>query len=87
MVKFPQYLGSPLQILWFELDEFVLWMAFFVLGMLFHWIFFLTSFVVSWLYHRSKQESTRGFLVHSLYRLGILQLNGYPIYFETEYQE
>ena len=86
--KFPKYLHKPLMILWFELDEFIVFIVGFALSAmksgLWHW-FLLPVFV--WYYMRIKRKNARGFLKHALYMLGFTKMQGYPEYFEKEFAE
>jgi type IV conjugative transfer system protein TraL len=85
--KFPRYLSSPLQVLWFESDEIALIAICYTLGLLFGLIGWIMMVVVPYLYSRIKKNYPRGFLKHCLYFIGLLHLKGYPIFFEKEFLE
>ncbi len=85
--KFPQYLSKPLQVLWFETDELIVFFFSLTLALMFGkfmWIFF---FVFQYLYTKTKKTKARGFLRHSLYIFGFLKMKNYPEYFEREFHE
>lgn len=85
--KFPQYLSSPYQILWFETDDLAIVMIFFLLALLFGHIFWLMVLVGPYIYTKIKKRYPRGFLRHILYFLGLIKMKGYPSYFEKEFTE
>ncbi len=87
MNRFPQYLSRPLQVLWWEVDEFVIVIIFFMLAMMFGYVFYILMFIVPYLYSKNKNKYPRGFFKHILYFVGVLKLNGYPTYFEREFIE
>ena len=84
---FPQYLSAPFQVLWFEADELGIVMIFFVLAMIFGGLFWVLQVIGPWYYSSIKKRSPRGFLRHILYFVGVLELKGYPTYFEKEFCE
>lgn len=85
--RFPQYLSRPIQILWFETDELVLGLFTLTLALIYGNIMWLVFLVSQYLYTRTKRKNARGFLKHLLYALGLIQINGYPPYFEREFHE
>lgn len=86
-VKFPRYLSSPFQVLWFETDELGIILMFFVLAMMFGYLFWILLFTGPYYYGKLKKNYPRGFLKHTLYFLGLKPLKGYPSYFEKEFLE
>jgi hypothetical protein len=85
--SFPQYLGKPIQVLWFELDELIIFIFTLTFALIyggFMWIIFIT---IQWFYTRTKRKHARGFLKHILYMLGLLEMRNYPEYFEKEFHE
>lgn len=85
--RFPQYLSAPYQVLWFEADDLLLIMMFFVFTMVFSgWLFPLVV-IGPWLYARAKRKYPRGFLKHWLYFMGLVSMPGYPNYFQKEFFE
>jgi len=85
--KFPQYLSKPFQVLWFEVDELVLFLFFLTLSLLYGklmWIIFLIS---QYSYTKTKRSQARGFLKHVLYAFGLVKMNHYPDYFQQEFHE
>lgn len=85
--KFPQYLSSPYQVLWFESDELLMILMFFVFSMVFSGWFFPLIIIVPWIYRKIKTKYPRGFLKHCLYFLGLISIKGYPNYFQEEFFE
>jgi len=85
--KFPQYLGSPLQVLWLETDDLCLFFAFFTLAMIFGGVNWILAFGAPWIYSKLKRRYTKGFLVHFMFIIGLIEFKGYPIYFEKEFYE
>ena len=84
---FPQYLHRPLQILWFELDEVIIFFACFSATMIYgRWLWLIWP-VGQYAYSRTKRNNPRGFLKHVLYILGFVQMKGYPEYFQKEFHE
>ena len=85
--SFPQYLGKPIQVLWFELDELIIFVFTLTFALIyggFMWIIFIA---IQWFYTRTKRKHARGFLKHILYTLGLLEMKNYPEYFEKEFHE
>jgi type IV conjugative transfer system protein TraL len=85
--RFPQYLSSPFQVLWFETDELVIVVVFLIVALIFGYLFWLLLFVGPYLYTRLKKKYPRGFLRHVLYFIGLIRIKGYPSYFEKEFFE
>jgi len=83
----PQHLHKPLQVLWWDSDEFMIIFLFLVGGLLFHWGFYLPMLIVPYLYGRFKKAYPRGFLKHLLYFGGFKEFKKYPIFFEKEFIE
>lgn len=84
---FPQYLSKPIQVLWFEIDELVIFLFTLTVALIYGgitWLLFVASQV---LYTRTKRKNARGFLKHILYMLGLLDMKNYPEYFEKEFHE
>lgn len=85
--SFPQYLGKPIQVLWFELDELIIFLFTLTIALIyggFMWIIFIG---VQWFYTLTKRKHAKGFLKHILYMLGLLEMKNYPEYFEKEFHE
>lgn len=85
--RFPQYLSKPFQVLWFEVDELILFLFTLTLALIygsFMWILFI---VLQYLYSKTKRKQCRGFLKHILYVLGFVRMKNYPEYFQREFHE
>jgi hypothetical protein len=84
---FPKYLSAPYQILWFESDDLAIIMQFFAMAILFGGFFWLLIVIGPYFYAKFKSKYPRGFFKHCFLFLGIIHLKGYPIFFETHFQE
>ncbi len=85
--RFPLYLSRPFQIIWFEADELLIGVAFYLLTNIFS-IWFLPFIVIGPCYIKSiKSSHPRGFIKHIFYIIGFAKFKGYPIYFEKNFQE
>jgi type IV conjugative transfer system protein TraL len=85
--KFPQYLSKPFQVLWFEVDELVLFLFFLTLSLLYGKLMWLIFLVFQYSYTKTKRSQARGFLKHVLYVFGLIKMNNYPDYFQQEFHE
>ena len=80
---FPQYLGAPVQILFWESDELGLMAGVFSLAVSFGgWLLWALVFITPWYYRRMKMKYPRGFFLHLLYFVGLIEMKNYPTYFE-----
>ncbi|MBI3753974.1 MAG: conjugal transfer protein TraL [Deltaproteobacteria bacterium] len=85
--RFPKYLSSPYQVLWFETDDMGIIALFSTLAMMIGGWFWLLLFAGPYGYGRLKRKYPRGFLKHCFYFSGVVTLKGYPIFFEKTFQE
>ncbi len=85
--KFPQYLSKPIQILWFETDELILFVFTLTLALIYGKIMWIVFLVTQYFYTRTKRLKPRGFLKHILYLLGLIKIKNYPDYFQREFHE
>lgn len=85
--SFPQYLGKPIQVLWFELDELIIFIFTLTLALIYGGLMWIIFIGVQWFYTRTKRKHAKGFLKHILYMLGFLEMKNYPEYFEKEFHE
>jgi type IV conjugative transfer system protein TraL len=85
--EIPQYLHQPIKILWFDLDEIVLFNILLMLAMIFGNIFWLLLFILPYIVSRAKKSKARGFLRHYLYKIGIIDFKMVPPYFERKFAE
>ncbi|MDO9566372.1 MAG: type IV conjugative transfer system protein TraL [Candidatus Desulfaltia sp.] len=84
---FPQYLASPLQVLWFEGDDLAIMLISFVIASVFHGFWWLLIIVGPWLYIKTKRKYPQSFLKHMMYFSGIKTLKYYPIFFKDKFLE
>ena len=85
--SFPQYLSKPIQVLWFESDELILFVFTLTLALIYGKIMWLVFLVTQYFYTRTKRLKPRGFLKHILYMFGLIQMKNYPEYFQREFHE
>jgi len=85
--SFPQYLGKPIQVLWFEVDELIIFIFTLTLALIYGGLMWIIFVGVQWFYTRTKRKHAKGFLKHILYMLGLLEMKNYPEYFEKEFHE
>lgn len=86
-MKFPKYLSSPYQVLWFESDDIALIAMFLTLALIFGNVFWILLFAGPVVYMKFKKHYPRGFLKHLLYFIGFVKFHGYPQFFEKEFLE
>ena len=85
--RLPQFLHKPVQVLWFDAEEFVVVMATVfvatVVGGLVGWFLFGALFLfIPW-----KRSKPRGFMPHLAYRWGVVRLKHYPASTQTVFFE
>jgi type IV conjugative transfer system protein TraL len=87
MEPFPRYLSAPLQILWWDPDEFGAIMIGFLCGVILGGFAWFSIIAVPVLYKRVKADRPRGFPAHLSYSLALLTFEGYPPFFEERFFE
>lgn len=86
-VRMPQYLHLPYQVLFFDLEDLIILLMSLAFALIFHLgLLLLGSFLV-FLNQKIKTNYPRGFLIHLLYRMGILTFYKYPFGFEKDFRE
>lgn len=86
--RFPRYLSSPFQVLWFETDELGIIFFFLLLALVFGgWWSWVLLFAGPYVYTKVKKKYPRGFLRHTMYFLGLVNLPGYPSAFAKTFRE
>lgn len=86
--RFPQYLSSPVQVLWFELDEVGLIFTCLSLALVFGgWFWWLSVIVIPWIYRIFKSRHPKGFANNLIYLFGLKELPHYPGAFQNRYEE
>jgi len=85
--RFPQYLSSPVQVLWFESDELAMLFLCLILAMIFGGVFWLLMAAGPFVYSRLKKNYPRGFFKHLTYFIGIKELSPYPGPFQNFFVE
>lgn len=85
--KFPQYLNAPLQLAWWEIDVVAVAVFSVYVGLFLRGPFYITMFLLPYLYSKFKKNYPRGFLRHLFYFIGLTEFKGYPSYFEKRFIE
>lgn len=85
--RFPQYLSKPFQVLWFEVDELVIFLFSLTLALIYGKLMWVVFVAVQYFYTRTKRKKPRGFLKHALYVMGFIQMKNYPDFFLQEFHE
>ena len=87
MERFPQYLSSPMQVLWWESDEVAIILTLLAMALVFGGIFWIVMFAGSGLYSGVKKKYPKGFLKHMIYFSGMKDLKHYPSAFQSKFSE
>ena len=76
--KIPRYLNALPQVLWWELDEFLIVIAFMMIGILVNkgLIFGIIGVIVTKFYTKVKYRRQEGYMKHLLYMLGFYNAPG-----------
>ena len=86
--KTPQYLNKPLQFMWFESDEVLVGVFFYIVNLNFLGGWFWLSLILGpAAYRQIKKKKPRGYLKHLLYSWGIASFTHYPSSFEQIFYE
>jgi type IV conjugative transfer system protein TraL len=85
--KFPQYLSSPLQILWFETDDLGIILLCFMVGSMIGGLSWALLLAGPYVYAKFKKKYPPGFFQHLLYFVGLKTMKDYPNPFANEFQE
>lgn len=85
--RLPQYLHKPVQVLWFDAEEFVVVLATvfvaLMIGGTLGWLLFGSLFLfIPW-----KRSKPRGYIPHLIYRYGIMHFRNYPRSTQTRFFE
>jgi type IV conjugative transfer system protein TraL len=80
--RIPKYLDSQPIILFWELDEFIIFVLIIFTGMFIRhqFIGFLLAFIVIQTFKKIKKKKHKGFLFHLAYKLGFIQMKNIPPY-------
>lgn len=85
--RMPLWLGSPMQMLWWETDEVIVIMTCLSAAVLVGGWAWLALLVGPFGYIRLKKAYPRGYLKHMLYFAGVAKFDGYPSHFEKKFSE
>ena len=77
--RVPQHLHLPTQILWFDAHEFVVLVLAFTLALIVKSWAWVPIMVLAGVVIFIKRRRPRGWLLHILYRIGIVRIKGYPL--------
>lgn len=84
---FPQYLSAPFQILFWEADDMGVIMIFLAFALSSGGWWWVMLLIGPYIYSSIKKNRPRGYLRHLLYMAGLVELKGYPSYWEQEFRE
>ncbi len=88
MARIPQYLHRQMQVLWWEADEFIIFMLGLSLWILFGgYEFLLMGLIVPIIYSKLKKRYPRGLLKHLMYFTGFKEFRGYPSFYIKKFIE
>ncbi|EJJ0671544.1 hypothetical protein ACNJ8R_004139 [Cronobacter sakazakii] len=76
--RFFRYPHQPIQIFWFDRDEWLILIASYLASMQLGGLSWLIIFPVSIVAIKIKRTKGRGFFRHTLYNLGLVEIYGYP---------
>ena len=87
--KFPQYMSSPLEVLWWEVDQVTIAVVSFTGALLMKGgvAMWAVAFLINYLFNKAKRNKPRGFIKHILYMFGFAKLQNYPDFFEQKFHE
>ncbi|WP_339145180.1 hypothetical protein [Pseudoalteromonas galatheae] len=85
--RMPRYIHKPLQILWFDVNEVVILVIFYLAAMTFGGLMWLTLIIGPALIIPYKRKQPRGFFQHAMYLLGYAKLWGYPLPVSKKFKE
>lgn len=83
----PRYIHKPLQILWFDVNEVIIIVMFYLASMTFGGLMWLLLIVGPALFIPYKRKQSRGYFQHLLYKAGFVQLTGYPLPITSKFKE
>ncbi|KAA0257524.1 type IV conjugative transfer system protein TraL [Deferribacter autotrophicus] len=85
--RIPKYLDSQPVILFWELDEFILFIVIIFVSMFIRhqFIGFVIAFTVVQTFKKIKKKKHKGFLFHVGYKLGLVQIKNIPPYHIKEF--
>lgn len=78
-VRLPQYLHLPVQLLWFDTHDIVVLMAALFFSLLLESILWIPIMGLAIAIIVIKSKRPRGWILHSIYRIGLARLKGYPL--------
>lgn len=73
-----RYPHLPIQIFWFDRDEWLILIASYLASMQLGGLTWLVVFPASIVAIKIKRSKGRGFFRHTLYKIGLVELPGYP---------
>ena len=85
--RVPQYLSQPIMVLWFDIDEVLVFLLGLSMAVMFGGIWWILSIAATWGYIKIKKNYPKGLLKHMFYAIGVLKFDSYPIYQEKHHIE
>ena len=87
--KFPQYMSSPIEVLWWEVDQVAIAVVSFTCTLLMKGgiVMWVGILLINYFFNAAKRNKPRGFIKHIIYMFGFAKLENYPDYFEQKFHE
>lgn len=85
--RLPQYLHRPVQILWFDAQEFIVVMTTIFVAVIVGGVIGIVLFGILLLFLPWKRTKPRGFIPHLAWRWGLLKFRHYPGPTQTRFYE
>lgn len=86
---FPRYFDSPIQVLFWEIDEILPFFVMALIGLFlggFLWCLGI-GIILSWCIIKYKKNLPTGFMGNLFYIAGLRSIKGYPSYLENDFRE
>jgi hypothetical protein len=85
--RMPRYIHKPLQVLWFDINEIMIIVMFYLAAMSFGGLMWLILIGGPVLFIPYKRKQSRGYFQHVLYQVGFVELAGYPVPAANQFRE
>jgi hypothetical protein len=77
-IRLPRYLHEAIPVLWFDSNEIIIIVFFYIFANIAGGVFWLLSPVAIYWFICENRENGRGYIQRFLYSLGLLTYQGYP---------
>jgi len=85
--RMPKYLHKPLQILWFDVNEIVMIVIFYMFAMMFGGLAWFLVILGPLILIPFKRKQPRGYIQHVICYLGYSKMIGYPLPVSKRFRE